>query len=115
MPYLNIIASIRAVRGSLPLFIFFIEFIQGREDALSAQLSDVKICECGAHVAVPQGLFQGDDIQSHFQQMGGVSVSQGMGSDLFFDGRLFDSPVDDPLDARSGKLLKLPVVVFPVE
>ena len=47
--------------------------------------------------------------------MGGVGVSQGMGRDLFPFGRLFDCLVDDPLDARSGKLQKLPVVVFPVE
>jgi hypothetical protein len=90
----------RAHCSSLLSFLLrWIKLIEWRKRTLSSGFSYMQVYHSGLDVSVAQEFFNRNDIQSLFQQMGSISMPQGMDGHLFFDARFFSGFANDPLRA----------------
>ena len=62
-------------------------------------LGNMQIEHRGGNVGMPQQLFDGDDINPIFEQMGRITVPKRMKRNIFFDVRLFQTFPNDPTQA----------------
>lgn len=80
-----------------------IEFFQWRECPLLVQVAHVQINQGGLYIDVAQKVFQGHNVEAHFQEVGGIGVAQHVGGDFFFDATSLTGLSHDPLDDAGGE------------
>jgi hypothetical protein len=80
-----------------------IEFFQRRECPVFVQVAHVEVNQGGLYIDVAQKVFEGHNVEAHFQEVGGIGVAQHVGGDFFFDATSLSGLSHDPLHTPRGE------------
>jgi len=75
----------------------------------------VQVGKRGLYIRMSQQVLYAHDVQPHFQQMGGITVAQAMGGDLFLDTAVFPCFLNDPLHSPGGERDRTALAVIAVK